>query len=90
MMEYKGYIAEYEYDDEAELYCGSVVNSGPFGIVVFEIPEGYDLLKEFQLSVDEYLGWCAEDGVEPVKPDIPNLQGRFGEYGSSRERGNRH
>ena len=68
MMEYKGYIAEYEYDDEAKLYCGSVVNSGPSSIVVFEIPEGHDLFKEFQISVDEYLDWCAEDGVEPAKP----------------------
>ena len=67
-MEYGGYIAEYEYDDEAKLYCGSVVNSGPYAIVSFEIPEGYDLLKEFQISVDEYLACCAEDGVEPVKP----------------------
>ena len=68
MMEYKGYIAEYEYDDTAELYCGRVVNSGSYPIVVFEIPRGEDILKEFHLSVDEYLAWCAEDGVEPIKP----------------------
>lgn len=68
MMEYKGYIAEFEYDEEAELYCGRVVNSGAYGIVVFEIPEGYDLLKEFRISIDEYLDWCAADGVEPVRP----------------------
>ena len=90
MLEYKGYIAEFEYDEISERFCGRVINSGSCSIVVFEIPEGYDLLKEFQISVDEYLGWCAEDGVEPVKPDIPNLQGRFGEYGTSRERGNRN
>ena len=86
MLEYKGYIAEFEYDETSERFCGRVINSGSSSIVVFEIPEGYDLLKEFQISVDEYLGWCAEDGVEPVRPGIPNLQGRFGEYGTARGR----
>ena len=71
MMEYKGYIAEYEFDEVSGLYCGQVVNSGSYGIVVFEIPEGMDLLKEFQISIDEYLAWCAEDGVEPVRPSLP-------------------
>ncbi len=32
MMEYKGYIAETEYDDIAKVYCGSVVNTSPCSI----------------------------------------------------------
>ena len=68
MMEYQGYIAEYEYDDIAKVYCGSVVNSGPYSIVTFFSPVPNGLMREFQLSVDEYLAWCAEDGVEPVEP----------------------
>lgn len=75
-MEYKGYIAEYEYDDESELYCGSVVNTAPCSIVTFEIPRGQDLLKEFQISVDDYPEWCAEDGVEPAKPLSLSERGR--------------
>ncbi|MDE2778991.1 MAG: hypothetical protein OXI91_04850 [Chloroflexota bacterium] len=68
MMEYKGYIAETEYDDIAKVYCGSVINTAPCPIATFHANHSEDLLREFQISVDEYLDWCAEDGVEPVKP----------------------
>ena len=71
MMEYQGYIAEIEYDDIAEVYCGSVVNSGPYSIVTCEAADVEQLHREFQLSVDEYLASCAEDGVEPRKPLSP-------------------
>ena len=27
-----------------------------------------ELRREFQLSVDDYLEWCKEDGVTPEKP----------------------
>ncbi len=67
-MEYKGYIAEYEYDDIAKAYCGRVINSGAYSIVTFVSSDTDGLMREFQISVDEYLAWCAEDGVEPVKP----------------------
>ena len=67
-IEYKGYVAEFEYDAEAELYCGSVINTESYSIVIFELPEGYDVYREFQISVDVYLESCAEDGVEPLPP----------------------
>ena len=67
-LEYKGYVAEVEYEEEAELYCGSVVNTEAYPIVIFELPEGYDVHREFQISVDLYLESCAEDGVEPLPP----------------------
>ncbi|MCY4366042.1 MAG: hypothetical protein OXE17_07455 [Chloroflexi bacterium] len=68
MMEYKGYIAETEYDDVAGVYCGSVVNTSPSSIATFHAEDPEDLMRGFQVSVDEYLDWCAEDGVEPAKP----------------------
>ena len=71
MMEYKGYIAETEYDDIVKLYGGSVINSGSYSIVSFETDNKEDLEKVFQEAIDEYLAWCAEDGVEPVRPSLP-------------------
>ena len=68
MMEYRGYVAETEYDDIAKVYCGSVVNTSPCSIATFHAEYPEDLMREFQISVEEYLAWCAEDGVEPVKP----------------------
>ena len=67
-IEYKGYVAEFEYDDESKLTCGSVANTEPYPIVAFELPEGYDVNREFQISVDIYLESCEEDGVEPLPP----------------------
>ena len=67
-IEYKGYVAEVEYDDEAQLYCGSVANTEPYSVVIFEIPKGYDIQREFQISVDVYLESCAADGIDLLPP----------------------
>ena len=74
MMEYKGYVAETEYDELDKLYGGRVINSGPCPIATFVSEHEEGLYREFQISVDEYLEWCAEDGVEPVKPLSPAHQ----------------
>ena len=71
-MEYKGYLAEVEYDDVSQVYCGHVINSGPYSIVTFESDKEEQLYKEFCLSIDIYLESCLEDGVDPVKPMIVN------------------
>ena len=68
MLEYKGYIAETEYDDIVGGYGGRVINSGSYSIVSFETDNEEDLERIFQEAIDDYLEWCAEDGVEPVKP----------------------
>ena len=67
-IEYKGYVAEVEYDDAAKLHFGSVVNTEPYSIVAFELPDGYDVYREFQISVVVYLDSCEEDGAEPLQP----------------------
>ena len=71
MMEYKGYVAEFEFDEIAKVYSGSVVNTSPCSIATFHADHAEGLMREFQISVDEYLAWCAKDGVEPVKPFTP-------------------
>lgn len=68
MMAYKGYFASVEFDDTADVFHGRVVNSGPYPIATFEGTETGELRREFERSVDEYLTWCEEDGVEPWKP----------------------
>lgn len=67
-MEYKGYVAAVEFDDSIEILHGRVVNSGPYPIATFEATDAADIRREFERSVDEYLAWCAEDGVEPRRP----------------------
>ena len=77
-MEYKGYVAAVEFDDSIEVLHGRVVNSGPYPIVTFEATNATDIRREFERSVDEYLAWCAEDGVEPRRPFSGKLNLRLG------------
>ena len=78
MMEYKGYLASVEFDDSADVLHGRVVNSGQYPIATFEATETRELRREFERSVDEYLKWCEEDGVEPRKPFSGKLNVRLG------------
>ena len=71
MMNYKGYIACTEYDDEAGIFSGTVINTR--SVITFQGTSVEELRREFQLSVDDYLEWCKEDGVEPEK----SYSGRF-------------
>lgn len=78
MMTYKGYVAEVEFDDSADVLHGRVVNSGPYPIATFEATDARQLRPEFERSVDAYLAWCEADGVEPGKPFSGKLNVRLG------------
>ena len=78
MMEYKGYLAAVEFDDSADILHGRVVNSGPYPIATFEATDARDLRREFERSIDEYLSWCEDDGVEPRRPFSGRLNLRLG------------
>lgn len=66
MMEYKGYVASVEYDDEAEILHGEIVNTR--AVITFQATSTSDLRREMEASIDDYLDWCAERGKEPEKP----------------------
>ena len=77
-MEYKGYIATIEYDDSVEMLHGEVINAAPYPIVTFEAHDVESLKREFRVSIDDYLAWCEEDGVEPRRPFSGKLNLRLG------------
>lgn len=68
MIEYKGYIAEVEFDDSVGRFHGRVINSGSYSIVSFEATDAEGIREEFRRSIDEYIASCEEDGLEPLKP----------------------
>ena len=78
MMEYKGYLAAVEFDDSADILHGRVVNSGAYPIATFEATDAKELRREFERSIDEYLAWCEEDGIEPRRPFSGRLNVRLG------------
>ena len=71
MMEYKGYIAKVEFDEEANLFHGHVLHLRD--VITFQGQSVDELRREFEASVDDYLEFCAERGEEPAKP----FSGRF-------------
>lgn len=66
MMEYKGYFARVEFDDEANIFNGEVINLRD--VITFEGKSVDELREAFKDSVEDYLDFCAERGETPEKP----------------------
>jgi predicted HicB family RNase H-like nuclease len=66
MMEYKGYIAKVEFDDEAGVFFGEVINLRD--VITFQGESVTELRLAFEESVEDYLAFCAERGEEPERP----------------------
>jgi predicted HicB family RNase H-like nuclease len=66
MMEYKGYIGIVEFDDEAGIFHGEVINLRD--VITFQGESVQELRQAFQDSVEDYLEFCAERNEEPEKP----------------------
>ena len=60
-MNYKGYIGQAEYDDENQVFSGSVINTRD--VITFQGKTVQELENAFHESVDDYLAWCHEDGI---------------------------
>ena len=66
MMEYQGYLGKVEFDDEAAIFHGEVINTRD--VITFQGKSVAELKQAFRESVDDYLAFCAERGEEPDKP----------------------
>jgi predicted HicB family RNase H-like nuclease len=66
MMEYKGYIGHVEFDNEAELFHGEVINTRD--VITFQGKTVEEIKSAFRDSIDDYLDYCAKLGQEPEKP----------------------
>ncbi len=66
VMHHKGYEALVEYDEEAELFHGEVLDLRD--VITFQGRSVEELKQALADSVDDYLAFCAERGEEPEKP----------------------
>jgi len=66
MMEYKGYLGTVEYDSKAKIFHGDVINTKD--VITFQGTTVREIEKAFKDSIDDYISWCKEEGVEPEKP----------------------
>ena len=66
LLRYKGYAGRYGVDPNDGVLHGRV--DGIRDIVTFVAENAEALEHEFRISVDCYLDFCAERGVEPNRP----------------------
>ena len=66
VMHQQGYEALVEYDEEAELFHGEVLNLRD--VITFQGRSVEELKQALAASIADYLAFCAERGEEPEKP----------------------
>lgn len=65
-MTYKGYEAVAEFDEDAGVFSGEVINTRD--VITFQGSSVKELKKAFRDSVDDYLEFCAQRKESPEKP----------------------
>ena len=71
-MEYKGYSAQFTYDEKLDLFQGKVSNI--HDAILFQGKSMETLRFAFKDAVNEYIDWCKKHGNEPEKPSITTNQ----------------
>ena len=66
MMEYKGFIGNVEFDPDARLFHGEVINTKD--VITFQGKSVDEIEKAFRELIEDYLDWCKSEGSEPEKP----------------------
>lgn len=66
VMEYKGYVGKIEYDNEAGIFHGEVINLRD--VITFQGESVDELRQSLEDSVEDYLEFCAQRNEKPEKP----------------------
>lgn len=72
---YKDFIGSVSFSEADNLFFGKV--EGIDGLVNFEGESVASLTQSFHDAVDDYLEYCAEEGIEPHKSYSGNLNVRL-------------
>ena len=64
-MTYKGYIGSVAYSEKDQVFFGKI--EGINGLVNFEGESVKELTEAFHEAVDDYLAYCADEGITPDK-----------------------
>jgi predicted HicB family RNase H-like nuclease len=65
-MTYKSYEASVEFDEDADIFHGEVINLRD--VLTFQGRSVDELKRAFSESVDDYLAFCKARGEQPEKP----------------------
>lgn len=75
MFTYKGYNGKVEYDSDADLFHGEVVDLRD--VITFQGRSIDELKIAFRESIDDYIAFCEEKGEKPEKPFTGKLMLRL-------------
>lgn len=65
-LEYKGYIGVFDYDDDSDIFEGSLINIED--LVLFQGKSIESLTSDFQDAINDYIALYKKSGEEPKKP----------------------
>ncbi len=74
-MTYKGYQGMVEYDEQAKVFTGEVINTRD--VITFQGKSVQELERAFRESVDDYLAFCKSRNEDPEKPFSGNVMLRM-------------
>lgn len=74
-MKYKGYIGSVAFSEADGVFFGKI--EGIDGLVNFEGESVAELTNAFHEAVDDYIAYCAEEGIEPRKSYSGSLNVRL-------------
>lgn len=66
MLKYEGYTGHDEFDDDADLFHGEVLDLKD--VVTFQGKTPSEIRQAFRDSFDDYLEFCKERGEDPDRP----------------------
>ena len=66
MLKYKGYTGHVEYDDEAQLFHGEILDTRD--VITFQGRSVEEIEQSFRDSIDDYLDFCSVRNENPDKP----------------------
>ena len=72
---YKGYIGSVNFSEKDNVFFGKI--EGINGLVNFEGESVKELTPAFHEAVDDYLAYCEEEGIEPLKSFSGSLNVRI-------------
>lgn len=75
MLSYKGYTGHVEFDGQAGLFHGEVLDLRD--VITFQGKSVEEIERAFKESIDDYLEFCQKRGEEPDKPFSGKLMVRL-------------
>jgi predicted HicB family RNase H-like nuclease len=75
MLEYKGYHGRIEFDEQAGIFHGDVLDLRD--VVTFQGKSVDEIMTAFRDSIDDYLEFCEGRGESPDKPFTGKLMLRL-------------